>query len=293
MLTLLAFDAFAQRQVSGVIAGISSGEGQRLQGVCIWEGETDNETHTVKITQDTVILHVVLEPDTLSIEELVVMGHTHWEYKGMYKTVIPGVTYNATNAMFGLTVSNGHDNLQLMPSGLPIDRYVYQMNVQTDFHRDYMFDASIGWLMYPYNMQYFSNRYFSNRKYIRYPVLLSAGYRQYYYPSQNFIHRDIYLFATTVLKNYIELTVKTGYQTLNDCRNWGATAGFQKAFTTGNWHPNGLSIGVSSGYYFDYYTFSLSMQILYLTKCTSLKLSFDRIDTYSFFNIGLNYLFPI
>jgi len=317
ILTLLAFDSFAQREVSGVIVCVFDEKEEILPGAFIREAKTDNATsadvdgkfhlftlkdtclvdisylrcftQTIRITQDTVI-HVVLQEDIDYRDEPIIIGHTYWEYRGIYKIVSTGVTYDTENSMLGLTVNNGCDNLRLLPSGLPINRYVYQMNFQSNFQRDYMFSSSIGWLMYPYDWRF--NRNHRSTSLMHFPTLVSAGYRQYFYPSKDFMHRDMYMSATGLHK-YIELTLKMGYQTLNDYHNWGVSAGIQRAFPLRDWYPNGVSIGLTAGYYSDYYTYSLSLQGLMLRKRIIFKMALEKIDTHNFFNIGLNYFFPI
>ena len=78
----------------------------------------------------------------------------------------------------------------------------------------------------------------------------------------------------------------TGYQTLNNNNNWGASVGLQHAIIYSK-----LLAGFSTGYYFDYYTCSVYFQGLFTSNKISYRLAYDRIDTYNFFTVGLNFFF--
>ena len=318
ILTVLVFNAFAQRTVSGEIVDVFTGEEQEIQGVCIREAETNNMVYTnmdgkfylttlnntcslhislagyisqtVRITQDTVI-HIVLELDEVYSDEVVFMGHTWWEYH-LREIVSVGAKYDAVNSMLGMTVSNGYDELRLLPY-FRDDRFVYQMNFQTNFGRDYMFDVKTGWMMYRWVIPgyYFPRKEYRYQSHIKHSTFISAGYLHYYYPSMDFIYRDFHVSALMFLKYQTALNVKTGYQTLNNSHNWGVAAEFQKTF--GFLKP-GLSVGISAGYYFDYFTYSINLQGIYFSDKrvrVGMKLAFEKIDRYDFLNVGLNYFF--
>ena len=144
------------------------------------------------------------------------------------------------------------------------------MNIQTNFYRDYSFGANVG-LRYPFS------------PHIKFFSLISAGYRQYEYPSKDFFHRDIHVSAGTYLRN-IELTLKTGYQMLNDNHNWGISLEIQRMIVYSR-----LLVGVSTGYYFDYLNFSAYFQGI-IHRNISFRLGYDRIEKYNFYNFGLNYM---
>ena len=178
--------------------------------------------------------------------------------------------------MFGMAFGNGYDEVALIRvihlNSICLEdftkRVFYKMNIQTDFHKDYSFGVNVGW-RYPFQ----HTRPFS---------MISAGYSQHDYPSKDFIHRDVHVSAATILNN-TTLTVKTGYQTLNDYHNWGASTGVQIAL------KYSISVGLSAGYYFDYLTCSAYLHGRF-HKNISYRLAYDRIDNCNFLNIGLNYL---
>jgi len=189
-----------------------------------------------------------------------------------------GANYEVFNAMFGMAFSNGYDELTFLRSvEMGAGRYesftkrlFYKMNLQTNFHQDYSFGLHFKW-RYPFAPQHF--RPFS---------MFSAGYSQSHYPSKDFTHRDVYVSASTVL-DYTALTVSTGYQTLNDFRNWGVSAGFYTRFKI----P--VSIGLTTGYYVDYLTYSIFLHGR-LYRNIHYRLTYDRIDTFNFFSVGFNFI---
>jgi len=276
-------DGFTQRNVSGVISDF---DGTPLMSAVVREVGTKNHTlsddtgafyittmnddctlsfafigfttKTVKITQDTII-HVVLKEDVIEFISYV----TEW--------LSIGAKYDAINSVIGLSFSNGYDELPLLRFHSFFDRFVYKMKVQTDFDKNNMFGANIGWMIYQL------------KPLIR--CLVSAEYNQYHYSARDFLYRDINVFAT-FLKENSALTVKTGYQTLNDYNNWGVSLGLQKPIVSEK-----LSVGLLAGYYFDYLSYSLYFQGLIRYR-VSIRLAYDRIYTYDFLNFGLNYFFP-
>ena len=291
LLTLPAWDVFSQRNVSGVI----SDEEDILWSVHIHEEGTDNRNNseldgtflfittndtcaltfswagylpkTIEITQDTT-LHVVLEQDTIELDyvQIPLPSRGTVRKKKYTKLFSVGANLEAFNSMTGLVFSNGYDELPLIHFEDFHDRVIYKTNVQTNFQRDYVFGANVGWV-YP----------------LRNLLFVSAGYRQYQYPSKSFSHRDVHVSAARYFKNIL-LEVQTGYQTLNDSHHWGASAVLQKQVV--NYR---LLVGVSAGYYFDYPTCSVFVQGR-LPKYISYRLTYDRIDNCNFFNVGLNFL---
>jgi hypothetical protein len=176
--------------------------------------------------------------------------------------------------MFGLTISNGYDEMPLIHFEDFSDKVIYKMNYQSNFVKDYSLGANVGW-NYP------------NILHIRRLSLLSIGYQLYRNPSIDFHHQDFHVSAAMILKN-TKLSLETGYQIINDYNNWGASVVLQKPLVYER-----LLVGLSAGYYFDYFTYSLYFQGLFISKNLSFRLAYDRIDTYNFLNIGLNYCFII
>ena len=275
ILTLLTFDAFPQRKVSGVIFDTS---GRILPDADIREDETNNRTYSdmdgvfhITTTNDTCSLSFsfigfatktvkIVQDTTINI----VLGYDWYDTRWLSI----GAKYDVVNSMFGITFSNGYDEMPLIHFESFSDRVIYKMNVQTNFNKDYLLGVNLGW-KYPF----------------RRLSLLSIGYQHYHQPSKDFFHHDVHISAETFLKN-TALMVRIGYQTLNDHNNWGASVRFQNSIVYSK-----LLVGLSAGYYFNYFTYSLYFQGLFTSKNISFRLAYDKMDTYAFFNIGLSYFF--
>ena len=280
ILILLTFDVFPQRKVSGVVTEI---DGTGLPGTHIQEdGNTNHtvsdvdgkfqittlkdtcslsfsfvgfETEQIRITQDTII-NIVLKEACHGC-----CGCPGW--------LSIGAKYDVVNSTFGLVFSNGYDEMPFIHFEEFPDNLIYKINAQTNFYKDYSFGANLAW---------------KNFRIGRWSP--SMGYEQYDYSSKDFFHRDIHVSATTYRSRIrTSLILKTGFQTLNDANNWGACMGLQKWLVYDR-----LYSGILVGYYFDYLIFSIYFQGLIKEKI-SYRLSYDRIDNYNLFNIGLNLLF--
>ena len=252
ILSLFAFEVFPQRQVSGVITELS--DGGELWGVNIREVETENRnitasdgtflfitindtcaltfsyagylSQTIEITQDTTI-HIVLEQDTIELDyvQIPLPSRGTVRKKKYTKLFSVGANFEVFNSMTGLVFSNGYDEMPLIHFADFHDRVIYKTNVQTNFQRNYAFGANVGW-------------FYS----LRHHLFVSAGYRQYQYPSKAFSHRDVHVSAARYFKNIL-LEVQTGYQTLNDSHHWGASAVLQKQVVKYRLQVTGWCIG--------------------------------------------------
>jgi len=280
ILTLFIFDAFPQKKVSGIVTEI---DGTGLQGTYIHEDGTTNQTvadangkfqittlkdtsllsfsfigfltASIRITQDTTF-NIVLEESCRGC-----CGCPGW--------LSIGVKYDIANSMLGLDFSNGYNEMWFIHFEEFPDNLIYKINAQTNFYKDYSFGANLRW---------------KNFQIGRWAP--SIGYEQYDYSSKDFFHRDIYVAASTYKRRIrTSFILQTGFQTLNGTNNWGACMGLQKWLTYDR-----LYSGISVGYYFDYLIFSIYFQGL-LKEKVSYRLSYNRIDNYNFFNIGLNLLF--
>lgn len=278
ILTLFALEVFSQRKVSGIVMDTEGtgmpGVNFHLDGHILYPSASDLEGRFNIITHaDTCILSFWfpgLKPEWVRITQdtiiSVVLGYDKYDTKWLSI----GANYDVVNFLFGVTFSNGYDEMPLIHFEDFSDRVIYKINVHTNFHKDYSFGANLGW-RYPFTSR------------IRRLSLLSAGYQEHRYPSKNFIHRTVHISAETFLKS-TEIKVNTGYQTLNDYNNWGASVGLEKSIIYSK-----LLAGISAGYYFNYCTYSLYFQGFFTSKNVSFRLAYDRIDTFDFFIIGLNY----
>ena len=277
ILTLITVETFPQSKVSGVTF---DNDGSKLPFVTIQEVGTVNNV----VSDLDGSFHILTTKDECTLEFLFI-GYVPKSVKIIQDTTLNvvmqedctgccncpsrrtiGINYEAINSMFGLAFSNGYDEMPLIHFEDFADRVIFKMNVQTNFSKDYSFGANVG-LKYPF----------------RFLSIISAGYSQYDYQSEDFFYRDIHISAGKYLRN-TELTLKTGYQVLNDYHNWGVALGLQK-----NVVYSKLLVGFSAGYYFDYLNFSAYLQGI-INKNFSYRLGYDRVDKYNFCNFGLNYI---
>jgi len=291
-----AFDAFSQRNVSGVVFDADDSLG--LRGTSIVEVGTTNSviisdfdgkfdittlrdttsltfsflgmvSETIKITQDTT-LNIVLEEDAIMI------GGLGCLCVRPIRRISVGANYDFTNSMFGLSFGNGFDESPIVriPS-----KFVYKINAQTNFDTDYSFGTNLMWSR--------SSSLFFNR--LLWRTTPSIGFVQYNLSSQDFFHRDVYVSSAvrTPLLSRTQFTLKAGYQTLNNFDNWGGTVGFRSKL----WLGHSIGFGTSIGYYFDYFTYSAYIRGQIGWSLFYYHLTYDRIGNHDFFNVGLSYLF--
>jgi len=298
ILIVFAFDTFSQRNVSGIVFDII---GEPLPGVIITEVEATNSFRTdidgkfhITTLNDTTSLNFSYFGRTKMIEitqDTIINMVSEWSFalvlnSSFFKVcrcsesrrIGVGVNYDFANSMFGLSLSNGYDErpLQYCPFGFFPEILMYKVNAQTNFLGDYSFGINL-----KLSGKFVSS--FTDFSKWRW-IVPSVGFKQYNLLSQDFFHRDIYLSV-----NYTgwrtALTLKTGYQTLNDFSNWGATVGFQGTLSNFNTY-----FGASVGYYFDYFTYSAYIHGR-INRNIYYRLTYDRIDNHDFLNVGLSYLF--
>jgi len=289
------FDTFSQRNVSGVIVEVLNEQlTAPIAGVFVEEIGTENRvisgidgkfqkttlndttllrfsllgflSDTIEVTQDTV-LYVVLEFKPMLSHLSVFIPPSR---------ISIGANYDFANSMLGLSFGNGFDESLIVriPS-----KFVYKINAQTNFDGDYSFGANLIWSR--------SSSLFFNR--LLWRTTPSIGFQQYNLSSQDFFHRDVYVSSAvrTPLLSRTQLTFKAGYQTLNNFDNWGGTVGFRSEL----WFGHSIGFGASIGYYFDYFTYSAYIRGQIGWSLFYYQLTYDRIDNYDFFNVGLSYLF--
>lgn len=181
-----------------------------------------------------------------------------------------GSQYDLINTTFGLLISNGYDERPMIHFEDFSEDLMLKIHGTTDFQNDYSFGASVAY-QYP----------------IRFISLLSFDYKIFDYSSIDFKHQDLQFSAKSGIK-YINAGFRLGfgYQTLNNLQNFGINTGLLKVLIYRR-----LYTEILCGYYFDYWTWSAKMQGFIYKNLISVGVKYDRIDTYDFLNIGLNFTF--
>ena len=280
-LSILALDAFAQRRVSGYVVDNESGE--PLIGARITEVSTENSTITdffgrfelttakditalkvsfvgfhseIRAVRDTIIT-IRLVPDDGTPMLIVRAGYPR------ISTII-GVNSDIANSLYGL-------NFAQIFRG----RFTYGFFAQTNFKQDYRLTGS---------------------------VIFSRPIRHINFISLNYTHKSLsenidFNFHNISVKGYaflspvgLLLSAEPAFQSLNNNNNFGLTLGLNRSFWLWNSWVRTLNIGLSAGYFSDYWTYSAGAHFT-ISRSFGLRLSYNRIDNYDFFNVGLTYRF--
>ena len=283
ILFLTAFDAFAQRNVSGIVVDENN---KPIVGAEIWEVSTRrwitwtnvdgefqlrprNIYYTLRISAigfdpeyieirgDTIIT-VILKEDGLYL----CGGQISFTVRR--QTI--GVDYDIANSLFGVRFDAFH-RLRSYRS------LVYEISAQTNFQQDYGFGGSIGLIQ-------------SARERVRRLDMVTLNYRH-----KNYLESANLRFNNVSLRGYgfimwrprpLTLFVEPAFQSLNDKNNVGLIVGLHRYWR----HHSFISLSV--GYFNDYWTYSARFQYA-LNWRLRLQASYERIDRFDFFNVGLVY----
>lgn len=284
ILTLIHGDLFSQRIVTGFV---TDSLGNELGGVHIVEIGTTNGTITdfngkfeFKSNQDRFQLlisfsgftdkQIYVQTDT----SLVIILHEdkRFEYIDFYNTklVTFGLKYDFANSVYGFVFSNGFNERPLIHFEDFSEDLIYKLNVASDFYKDYSFGLDFAW-KYPFNK----------------PILITTEYGQTSFAFKDLFYRNIGLYGligSKILRSGI--ICKISYHQLNDKKNIGATLGIEKGLIYRR-----LYMGISAGYFFDYFNYNLYLQGFVYKDKISLRADYQRLENYDFFKIGLNYTF--
>ena len=117
--------------------------------------------------------------------------------------------------------------------------------------------------------------------------MISAGFSEYDYSLSNFRFQELNISAETYIKNTdFVVKLELAYHELNADRNIGVAIGLSNVFIYRK-----LYAGLSTGYYFDYYTYSGFLKSFVYKSIIGIALKYDRIDKYDFLQFGLSYTF--
>lgn len=180
-----------------------------------------------------------------------------------------GVNYDILNSMPGTIISNGLDEVTLIHFEDIPTNWLYKLQGQTDFKKDYSFGGKLS-----------LNNYFIFRRF----WFPSIEYFQRSISSSDLFQRDLNLSGSIGLHHF-GLLAKVGYQKLNDQSNLGVGIGIQKRF-----YPK-LYGGFIVNYYFDYITYSAFIQCFIIKGKVSVRTTYDRIKSYDLLTTGVHFSF--
>ena len=180
-----------------------------------------------------------------------------------------GPIYNLSESLIGIQVGNGNDEQPLIHFEDLTADILYKISGQTDFNKDYSIGSEISW-NYPFRAKL---------------SILTLNYNQSRFTDNDLFHRNIGLSTRyyTRFKN-LSLLTKLSHQRLNQQNNLGFGLGLQNAHV-------GIFYGFRADYFKDYWNYSAFVQSLIFKDHLSLRLVYDRLENYDFFNIGLSYVF--
>lgn len=185
------------------------------------------------------------------------------------KWITIGSQYDYFNSIFGLEISNGYDERPLIHFEDFSEDFVFKIQGNIDFNQDYSYGINVGW------------------KYPRYLSLIALGFFDYDYSLSNFQFQNLNISAETYINNTdFVVKLELAYHDLNSNKNVGAELGLSNVFIYRK-----LYAGLSTGYYFDYFTYSGFIKIFVYKNTISSTLKYDRIYEYDFLKLGLSYTF--
>jgi len=181
-----------------------------------------------------------------------------------------GLEFDFINAMPGIQISNAYDEEPLIHFEDFADGFILKAHAHSDFHKDYAYGMQAG-LLYPFWRIHH----------------LSAGYEQYRYWRRGFCFKEFHVEANTYtpfFKSFVHL--KIAYHKRYQKKRLGLEAGIMPAF----YHQH-FYLGISGGYFGEYYTYSAYLQTYYYKNLLGLRLEFRQIDRFGFFNVGVHFIF--
>lgn len=182
------------------------------------------------------------------------------------KWITIGTQYDFFSSILGFEISNGYDERPLIHFEDFSEDFVFKLQGNTDFNKDYSYGINFGW------------------KYPRYLSLIAIEYLDQDYSKRNFKFQDINVSGETWIKNTdFVVMLKLAYHNLNTEHNFGADVGLKNVLIYRK-----LYCGISGGYYFDYFTYAGFLQGFIYKNIVGLKLDYKRIDKYDFLNLGVS-----
>ncbi len=190
-----------------------------------------------------------------------------YHYRNQFFTI--GTLYDATESLFGIQIGNGNDEQPIIHfEDLSAD-ILYKISGQTDFENDYSIGSELSW-NYPFRAKL---------------SILSLNFNQTRITKNEYFQRNIGLSTRYYLRftPSLHILAKFSHQRINEQNNVGFGLGLQ------NEHRH-IYYGIRADYFKEYYNYSAFLQSLIFKDKISVRLSYDRIDNYDFFNIGINYV---
>jgi hypothetical protein len=269
---IIQLKGFTQITVQG---NILDNKGKGIYNVVICEIGATNVTcsdidgwFSIKTIQDTcsISFAIGVETKVLSFTKDTTINITI-ELKDYYNTRLLtfGANYDLFNSVFGFQISNGVDEQPTIHFECFQDHLLIKLFGQTDFGKNYSYGTEIGWSSF------------------RYLQRISLIYSEYHYEEKSFYFKDLNISSKIGYFGNNLIQFKLGYHRLLQKNSFGITLGVERMF------KRNFYFGILSGYYFQYFHHSAYFQF----RCShfNFRTTFDRIEDYDLFTLGLHYSF--
>ncbi len=180
-----------------------------------------------------------------------------------------GPIFNVSESLIGLQVGNGNDEQPIVHFEDISADILYKVSGQTDFSENYSIGGEVSW-NYPFKAKL---------------SIFTLNFNQIRIVDNGFFNRNVGLATRYYLRftPNVHILAKLSHQRLNQQNNVGFGLGLQ------NEHRK-IYYGFRTDYFKDYFNYSVFLQGFLLKSKLSLRLTYDRIDNFDFFNVGLNYV---
>ena len=274
--SLITVNTFAQKKVLGTVLDTNNFP---LISAEIIEIGTKNRTETdyngkfeLLTTKDTCVIMMLyigfnikdIEITKDTVVTILATPYNYYVSSSKWRTI--GTIYDISNSQFGVSFSNGYDEISLIHFEDFSADFVYKVSGYNNFKKDYGFEGVLGWKnrfgLFSLNYCYLG---YSEEKSLRFNKIGISGSTYF-----------------RLLKS--NLSIEPVYQSLNGKSKFGLNLGLQKVLLYSRVY-SGLSIGCFG----DYWVYSIYAQGFVFKKSAGLRISYEKIDRFDFLKFGLSY----
>jgi hypothetical protein len=179
--------------------------------------------------------------------------------------------YDFMNSIICLSLSNGFDERPLIHFEDFHEKFHFKVQGGTDFKDNYAIGVDVGVKLPEW-----------------YISVVGMEFKQVENLSKKYFIRELNISSEANLDRYgLAFKIKAAYQTLNEYNNFGVGLEIRKVL----WYSK-IYGGISSDYFGRYFNYSGYVQGFVYKKKIGLRLKYERIKTFDFLHLGLNYTFP-
>lgn len=235
----------------------------------------------IEVTTDFDGNFRICVPDSLNVLVFQSLGFSQLEYKleknQNYVEIKLGLEYynnywytvgfniDPLNTLYGLKISNGYEEIPLIHFEDINSTILYYASFQTSFKKDYTIDFKLK----------------LNRSRVFYKTYLEFQKKRINSIDFDFIKIEVAKdFYIRPIDFYVIPSI--GFHQLIDFKNIGLKLGIQKSYEK-------FYFGASTGYYFDYVTYSAHFQSFLFKSNIGFRLEYENIHNQNFLTFGFQY----